>query len=77
MTARAGNLYRIASEHSAEIRRMVNDYKRMAGGGGDEGHCAACIAHDFFRLTNKQWNSPAGGEYFAAIMALIAYKKMY
>jgi hypothetical protein len=79
MHPQPGNLYSFASieENKIIIYDMVKRYKTMAGAGKEIGHCAAVVAHDFFRLTNRQWNGPKGGEYFSAILTVIVFNKMW
>jgi len=77
MIPRAGNLYRYACTHLDEVERLVKNYRAMAGQAAEKGHCAATIANTLFQLSNKQWNSPAGGEYFAATLACIEFHKLY
>lgn len=73
--ARPGNLYRYAIDHIDEIKREIEAVKRLSTTGAS--HAAAIVAHRFYRLTDKEWNGPNGGEYFAAIYALIMYKNLY
>jgi hypothetical protein len=77
MIPRPGNLYKIVCDHRDTIKGLITNYKRMAGASAEESHAAAVVAHQFFRLTDKQWNSPSGAEYFAAVYACILFHKLY
>jgi hypothetical protein len=79
MHPQPGNLYSFASieENKIIIYDMVKRYKEMTSAGGEMSHCAAIVAHDFFQLTISQWKGPKGGEYFAAILAVMVVNKMW
>jgi len=82
MKPRVGNLYRIASteENLQIIRDEIKRYKQMPRyyqsdktNHTDLTHCAAMTANSLFKLTNAQWNSCVGGEYYAAVLAVVVH----
>jgi hypothetical protein len=79
MKTKVGNLYRIlvTEENRAKLTEMIATYKHVGKGSANLKHCAACLANDFFKLTSKQWNSSAGSEYYAAMLAVIVHFDLY
>ena len=74
---RPGNLYQSLTKDKMLIEYMVVSYKHSAGRSGELTHCAASLAHDYYRLTDKQWNAASGSEYFAAMLAFIVFNKLW
>ena len=77
MKASTGNLYRFLCDHAAEVKAEVNSYLIHGYTQQGAGHCAACTAHRIFKLSDKQWNGPAGAEYFAAALAYIIHFELF
>jgi hypothetical protein len=72
MKPKTGNLYRYYSTQKEEIKRNTIHFKAY---GSDLTHCAACIAESI--IGNRKWNTKAGSEHFAAILAVIVFNKFY
>lgn len=75
-----GNLYRSLKDRArggAIISQLLIQYKNSAGRSGSLTHCAACLAYDFFQLTEKQWNAESGSEYYAAMLAYLVHNDLW
>lgn len=74
-----GNIYRYLRENHEAMVVEVNAYisHGLSYTRYSMQHCAACAARSLFKLTDKQWNSPAGCEYYAASLAYIVHFNLF
>ncbi len=64
----------LTDDERANIMSMVRGAMDM--GATDFKHAAAIAAHDFFRMTDRQWNSKTGTDAYATVLAVIVHRNV-